>query len=77
MAEPEMMAPQGEQAEGAPGMEDTDSVTITKNPDGTFTVGDHQCEDIDEALEYAKQALMADDGGMSVEQAFGQGFSGG
>lgn len=63
-------APAGEQATAT-------TVTVTKNPDGTFTVGEHTCQDIEECLAYVRQALTGEapgDDRMSVEEAFRGGF---
>lgn len=53
-----------------------ETVTITESDDGTYTVNGKPVKTIDEALMAAKEILTGDDGGMSVEQAFGQGFKG-
>lgn len=53
-----------------------DSVTITKLPDGTFTVDEKPAKTIDEALALAREALTGNDGGMSVEKAFQDSFNG-
>jgi hypothetical protein len=66
-----MEAPAGE-----PGQDQGTSVTITKNPDGTFMVDDKPAKDLDEALKMAAQALGAGQDKMSVEQAFSDGFKG-
>jgi hypothetical protein len=53
-----------------------DTVTVTKNPDGTFSVDGKPAKTLEEALALVQQALTGDDGGMSVEQAFRGGFQG-
>lgn len=70
----EMQAPPAQGAEQAP---QGTSVTITKNPDGTFMVDDKPAKSLDEALQMAAQTLGAGQDKMSVEQAFSDGFKGG
>lgn len=62
-------------AEGETTAEEGTSVTVTKRPDGTYEVDGQPCASMDEALMMTRKALMA--GGMTVEEAFSDGFSGG
>ena len=52
------------------------AVTLAKAPDGTFTCNGNPAQTIDEVLNMARELLVGDDGGMSVEQAFRGGFKG-
>lgn len=74
-SQPEATKPEGQEGYGH-------TCTVTKNPDGTFSIGTPQdpmaqrAKTIDEALNMVREKLTGDDGGMSVEQAFRGGFNG-
>ena len=53
--------------------EDAGTVTIQAQGDA-FAVNGKPAATIDDALNMAREILIGDDGGMSVQEAFGKGF---
>lgn len=59
-----------------PDNDDASGAPETPDMEANETAQGIQAKTIDEALSKAREMLEGDDGGMSVEEAFGQGFKG-